>query len=222
MAATEQPYPAGDGMETEDIKIALRAAIRANRDQRSERRRAQCSQAFAIVASRVPAVHDATTVALYAARSGEPRTFHLIEHLHSQGKRVLLPVLGSGLARNWAWYTTTTDLTDRAPGRPPEPSGETLDADAIALADVIITPALAVDTAGRRLGQGGGWYDRVLPLARPDAPIFALVFPEEIYDAAASAIPVEEHDVPVDAAITTKQWQWLGDGERRLSPENVR
>ena len=34
-------------------------------------------------------------------------------------------------------------------------------------ADVVLVPALAVDTLGTRLGQGGGYYDSALPLARP-------------------------------------------------------
>ena len=37
-----------------------------------------------------------------------------------------------------------------------------LGTDAIKLADVVLAPAIAVDTRGVRLGQGGGWYDRAI------------------------------------------------------------
>ena len=96
--------------------------------------------------------------------------------------------------------------------RPSEPGTEHLGAEALAEADVIIAPALAVDTAGARLGQGGGWYDRALGHKRPDAKVVALVFPEEIYDAADSPIPTEPHDVPVDGFATPSGWQWAERG----------
>ena len=92
-------------------------------------------------------------------------------------------MLGSGLQRDWAEYAGVDDLRERAPGRPPEPGGPTLGAAALAEADVVIAPALAVDTTGARLGQGGGWYDRALEHIRPGVPVIALVFPEELYDA---------------------------------------
>ena len=131
----------------------------------------------------IPAVADARCVSVYASRVTEPGTGPLLEALAARGVRVLLPVLGSGLQRDWAEYAGPDDLRERAPGRPPEPGGPTLGAAALADADVVIAPALAVDTTGARLGQGGGWYDRALEHLRPGAPVVALVFPEELYDA---------------------------------------
>ena len=66
----------------------------------------------------------------------------------------------------------------------------------------MIAPALAVDTTGARLGQGGGWYDRALEHLRPGAPVVALVFPEELYDAQTRPLPRERHDRLVDAVAT--------------------
>ena len=70
-------------------------------------------------------------------------------------------------------------------------------------ADVVLAPALAVDTRGRgsagrravRPGAGG--------TSRPGAQVVALVFPEELYDAERSRpLPSERHDRPVDAVAT--------------------
>ena len=47
-----------------------------------------------------------------------------------------------------------------------EPDGERLGVDAIATADVVLVPGLAVAADGMRLGRGGGSYDRAL---RPGA-----------------------------------------------------
>ena len=124
---------------------------------------------------------------------------------------MLLPALGSGLSRDWAWLASPAEFVVRAPGRPPEPVGPTLGAQALTEADVVIVPALAVDTAGARLGQGGGWYDRVLEHARPDALIVAVVFDDEIHDADTDPLPCEPHDRTVDVVATPR-------GARRLSP----
>ena len=57
-------------------------------------------------------------------------------------------------------------------------------------------PALAVDALGRRLGQGGGSYDRAL--TRTSAPVLAVVFEDELV----AAVPTEPHDRPVSGVLT--------------------
>lgn len=212
MSGLEQPYPGGGGYETNDLKDALRRAIRANRLARPDRRREEAAARFATVVDTIPQVRAARCIAAYAARSSEPRTHILLERLAERGIRVLLPVLGAGLQRGWAEYAGSEDLRERAPGRPPEPGTETLGPDALAEADLIIAPALAVDTEGMRLGQGGGWYDRALEYARPQTPVVAVVFPEEVYDATTRPLPREWHDREVDAVATTDEWRWLRRG----------
>lgn len=207
--ARNQPYPVMPGMEPADAKEELRRAIRAQRLARPPRLRAEAAVALAEALAEMPEVRDARCVATYAARPAEPGTDVLLEQLAARGTRVLLPVLGAGLARDWAEYQGPDDLRERAPGRPPEPSGPTLGAEAILDADVVVAPALAVDTGGVRLGQGGGWYDRVLKQARPGVPVVAMVFPEEVYDVVQRPLPAEEHDMPVHAVVTPEGWQRL-------------
>jgi 5-formyltetrahydrofolate cyclo-ligase len=209
--SARQPYPLISGMEATDAKEELRRAIRAQRTARPPRLRAEAAAAFADVLESLPAVRDAACIATYASRAAEPSTGVLLEHLGARGARVLLPVLGSGLARDWAEYTTADDLRERAPGRPPEPGGPTLGSHAVKDADVVIAPALAVDTSGVRLGQGGGWYDRVLHLVRDGVTVVAMVFPEEVYDAAVRPLPAEAHDRRVQAVATPQGWRPLGD-----------
>lgn len=211
MSAAAQPYPhVSDGSSITEVKDEFRAAIRAARRARSPRLRAAAADAFVDVVETIPALADAGVVAAYSARPTEPDTGPLLDALAARGARVLLPVLGAGLQREWAWFAGRHDLLERAPGRPPEPSGPSLGADAIAEVDVIVAPALAVDTAGNRLGQGGGWYDRALAHARPGTPIIALVFAEELYDAATRPLPHEPHDRTVDIVATPERWVRLG------------
>lgn len=210
MASVTQPYPPHhEGTEVTEVKDALRQAIRAQRAKMTERARSRAGADFARVVADLPQVAAASCVAAYVARPTEPPTVPLLERLASRGTQVLLPVLGDGLQRDWAWYTSPADLQVRAPGRPPEPAGPTLSPAALTEAEAIIAPALAVDTAGGRLGQGGGWYDRVLRHAPPEVLIIAMVFPEEVYDARVRPLPTEKHDRPVDIVATPAGWKWL-------------
>jgi 5-formyltetrahydrofolate cyclo-ligase len=74
--------------------------------------------------------------------------------------------------------------------------GPRLGLDAIAAADVILAPALAIDRLGHRLGQGGGCYDRALP--RASGEVIAVIADDELVE----AVPTEAHDLPVAAVVT--------------------
>ena len=179
----------------------MRARAREDRLHQSDRLLAEAAKALAAHTLALPAVQSASCVSVYASRPSEPGTLPLIAALADRGVRVLIPRLGDGLKRGWGEYLGANDLTSRAPGRPPEPSGPFLPQAALADADVVVTPALAVDPSGTRLGEGGGWYDRCLPDARSDALILAYCFPEEVRDSE-HPVPHEAHDAPVHGVVT--------------------
>jgi len=210
MSAFDQPYPEHrSGLEVYEVKEELRRALRARRATMSPHALEAAGMGLAKVVAGVPAVEQAGCVAAYVSRPTEPPTQPLLERLAARGIRIMLPVLGAGLRRDWAWYRGPGDLQIRAPGRPAEPAGPPLGADALTEAQAIIAPALAVDTDGGRLGQGGGWYDRVLRHAPADALVIATVFDEEVYDAAVRPLPREPHDRAVDIVATPSGWRWL-------------
>jgi 5-formyltetrahydrofolate cyclo-ligase len=219
MRSDAQPYPHVDaGSDVEDFKESLRSSIREARKLRSPRQRSVAADALAHVIETIPEVAAARCVSVYAARPGEPDTTPLLDHLAARGVRVLLPVLGAGLQRDWAEYAGSDDLRQRAPGRPPEPGTPTLGAGALADADVVVAPALAIDSDGTRLGQGGGWYDRALQNLRPGVRVIGVIFPEELYDATVRPLPRQAHDRPVDAVATPRGWHVLRPEGSSLSP----
>lgn len=70
--------------------------------------------------------------------------------------------------------------------------------------DVIIVPGTAFTTDGRRLGQGGGWYDRFLAGRRTDAVTIGIGFAPQVID----FVPVGRHDVVLDCVVTEDGAVW--------------
>jgi 5-formyltetrahydrofolate cyclo-ligase len=142
--------------------------------------------------------------AAYVPDETEPGHGRLPAVFTQLGARVLLPVVSpEGVELAWA-----VDTGRLAPGRFGllEPVGPRLGPTAIGTADIVIVPALAVSRDGVRLGRGGGYYDRALGHARPEAVVVALVFDDELLD----EVPAEPHDRRVDAVLTPSGgWQAL-------------
>lgn len=145
----------------------------------------------ALAAAVLPLAQGAGAVAAYVSVGSEPSTGALLAGL--TGTPVLLPVLLPGGDLDWAVWKD--DVRPAARGLL-EPAGPRLGPGAIADCGLVVVPALAVDRHGRRLGRGGGSYDRALVRARGLA--VALLYDGELVD----ALPDEAHDVPVAAVAT--------------------
>jgi 5-formyltetrahydrofolate cyclo-ligase len=64
--------------------------------------------------------------------------------------------------------------------------------------DVVVVPGLAFTLDGHRLGQGGGHYDRFLPLLRPDCMTIGACFTEQVV----ASVPTSDHDIQVDHVVS--------------------
>ena len=73
-----------------------------------------------------------------------------------------------------------------------------------ALPNLVITPLLAFDRRGGRLGQGGGHYDRTLAALRRQRPVFVLgvAFSAQEVD----LVPTEAHDARLNAIVTETEY----------------
>jgi len=123
----------------------------------------------------------------------EADTGATIDSLGVAGLRVLLPrVVGDKIVA--VVHDPGRALVAGAFGIP-EPTGDPVDPQEI---DVVLVPGLAFTRDGRRLGQGGGFYDRFLPLVREDCVTVGVCFAEQIVD----DLITEPHDRIVDLVIT--------------------
>jgi 5-formyltetrahydrofolate cyclo-ligase len=178
-------------------KIALRDQLVTVRARRSLLEVTQAAQAIAEQLLAAPEVRRAATVAAYVSVGTEPGTGPLLEELRSLGRRVILPVLLPDNDLDWAVYDGPRDL-ERAGRGLLEPTGRPLGRDAIATADVVLVPGLAVDRTAMRLGRGGGSYDRALGRVPVGTFVCTLLYDGEVLD----EVPAEPHDRPVTAVVT--------------------
>jgi 5-formyltetrahydrofolate cyclo-ligase len=146
--------------------------------------RGQRPRAEGLLASAQQVLPEVYRVALYVSRGPEPQTGALIDWLLATHREVLLPILYADNDLGWGLGLSEPPID--------------LGSDAIATADLVICPAVAVARDGVRLGRGGGSYDRALARVRPGTPVWAAVYDTEIVD----ALPCATHDQPVDAALT--------------------
>jgi len=140
-----------------------------------------------------PVVSSSRLVAAYAPVPDEPGGTSLPSFL-SELSSLLLPVLLPDLDLDWAPYDGTL-----APGPRgvPTPPGPRLGVSAIASADLVIVPAVAVSDSGVRLGRGGGSYDRALARVPISTPVIALLYDGELLP----DLPAEPHDRRVSGVV---------------------
>lgn len=142
-------------------------------------------------------ISSAQVIASYISYGDEPNTAELNQAIIASGKKLLLPRIIEANGEpglEWVqWNGDVHNLKNR--GKILEPIGPAdIDLNQI---EVVIVPALRVDSDGYRFGQGGGFYDRALP--HLSAWTIALIFPEEI---SGQSLPRESHDIPVNAYAT--------------------
>lgn len=183
-----------------EAKAALRALVRAGRARRSEAEHVASAELLAAsVLDFLPA--DVTDVTCYISLPTEPGTGPIIAGLLERGCQPWLPRI-RGRELEWVRIDDATAY-ERGPLGISEPIGP---ADSTPrVAQLLLMPATAVDATGRRLGQGGGYYDRALvPLATHAAGgplLVALVFDDEVVD----EVPADQHDRRVDIMITPRR-----------------
>jgi len=178
--------------ELQSAKAALRTSMAAGRAALRDEQRSEAGRRLREAVLSLPETQMAGTVAAYLSIGTEPETRRLVYALWKRGAYVLLPLLRPDNDLDWASYEGPDSVAAGPHGliEPAEPPRGTT---AIASADLVIIPALAVDLRGHRLGRGGGSYDRALARVGGSVPTIALLYDDELLD----EIPASRHDQPV-------------------------
>nr|MDD6335991.1 5-formyltetrahydrofolate cyclo-ligase [bacterium] len=175
-------------------KADLRARMRAARGNITPQARAQHAAQLVEFSQKVPCLLQARCVLGYMPMPGEADILALMMELHRRGVHILLPVVEGKqlILRRWA-----PDMPMKAgaygiyePG-PDAPPGR------LQQADVALVPGLAFDHGFNRLGQGGGYYDRMLSDGCR-AVLLGVGYPFQRVE----ALPHLPHDHRVDGVLT--------------------
>ena len=188
-------------------KTALRDQLVTSRNRRSLLEVSESAHAIAEHLLATPEVRRAATVAAYVSVGTEPGTGPLLERLLVMGRRVIVPVLLPDYDLDWAVYDGPASVV-RARAGLLEPIGPRLGVEAVATADVVLTPGLAVDRTGLRMGRGGGCYDRALGRVPVGTFTCTLLYAGELLD----EVPAAPHDRRVTAVVTPDGVTRLGRG----------
>ncbi len=159
-----------------------------------------------------PFFKEAGTIALYSSIKNEVLTDEIFARARLEKKAIYYPRVFKGSIQ--MLFLPVASLDELSPGayeikEPPgkreaacdnhgENTGKGGAIDPVAL-ELIITPGVAFDLNGARLGFGKGFYDRVR--TNPECRMVALAYEFQIRD----FIPTESFDIRMNAIITEKR-----------------
>jgi 5-formyltetrahydrofolate cyclo-ligase len=175
-------------------KRALRREVLAVRDALPPEDRRARSEAIAPRFLALPEVADAGTVMAFWSFGSEVDTAPLIERLLADGRTTAMPRI-EGTHVVPVAYRPGDEVRETSFGAFEPLEGRVLDATDL---DLVVVPGVAFDDAGRRVGYGGGFYDRLLPGLRPGVPAIALAFSVQLVP----EVPTGGMDRRVDAIVT--------------------
>lgn len=134
---------------------------------------------------------DRQSFFVYYSYGSEAETHALIARLISAGKSVYLPRVEGESIVPVRFYGKEEELTKSTLGIS-EPTGQAYGGEI----DVCITPLLAVNSRGYRLGYGGGYYDRYFAVNKKILKVgvgYNLQYTDEFKE--------EENDIPLDIFV---------------------
>lgn len=136
-------------------------------------------------------------IAAYMPIQTEISPIETMVELHNLGKTVCIPVIdASGKPLKFGRWTPNVKLIKG-------PFGAAIPAiEDFVTPDILITPLVAYDAQGYRLGYGGGFYDRTFELLRHDRPTPAIGFAYSAQEL--PQVPTEPTDIRLDHMVSEK------------------
>ncbi len=179
---------------------AIRREVRARRRALSPREQHQAAERIVERVIGHPRMQAAKNIAVFLSFDGELNTQPLIERLWQAGKHVCLPVVHPFSPGHLLFlaYAPDTPMTTNGFGIR-EPRLDVRHVLPINALDIVLTPLVAFDEQGQRLGMGGGFYDRTLQNWQHGGP-----YPVGLaHDCQrVETLPAQSWDVPLPEIIT--------------------
>ena len=176
-----------------DTKAAVRKEAFANR--KIAHQAVDNAVANSNLQSALSALSDVQVFAAYMPIQTEISPIETMQWLVEQGKTVCVPVIiGKDQALEFHKWTPSTEMIKGAFGAAIPKEGQPI------VPDVVITPLVAFDAAGYRLGYGGGFYDRSFEGLIAQGPVIAVGF--AYAGQMLPSVPIEPTDHRLDIMVT--------------------
>jgi len=184
-------------------KVCLRAELRERLARQPVADRERKSERITTTLDALAEVRSADRLVLHRSLPSEVSIDRVLALALARGQRVLAPRVDGPhlelveLEFETAWRRSTLGVLEPSKGRS-LPLEELRDG-----SSVIVVPGLGFDERCRRLGRGGGHYDRLLAMARAAGPVLALAVAFELQ--IVPEVPTERHDETVDRVVTEER-----------------
>ncbi|WJW75872.1 5-formyltetrahydrofolate cyclo-ligase [Thiohalobacter sp. IOR34] len=185
----------------------IRQQVREQRRALSPREREAAAWALADELGRQRLFRNARHLAAYLAVDGEMDPLPLMLRAWEMGKQVYLPVL-IPVGGNRLWFAPYQPGDPLTPNRfgIPEPLRAARQRIPPQRLDLVLTPLVAFDEQGHRLGMGGGFYDRSFAYLRRHRHWLRPHLVGLAYDfQRRPALPAADWDVPLSAVATEQR-----------------
>lgn len=134
-------------------------------------------------------------IAAYMPIRTEVSPIKSMERMCARGRKICVPVIvGKAQPLEFHEWTPDTEMVDGPFGASVPKNGKFI------VPDIIITPLVAFDPAGYRLGYGGGFYDRSFAQISEEKKIQAVGFAYSEQEL--MIVPREDTDFRLDSVIT--------------------
>ena len=181
----------------EEIKSILRKKIRNERCSLSKNERLQKNISIRNNLLSLKEFLSADTILFYCSFDCEADTAEIIKNALLAGKKIIIPKVEGKCLKLFYINNYETDLKTGAFGIMEPDVEKCMPADPTDIKAAVI-PGICFDKNFNRIGYGGGYYDRIIPMLRLDVKKIALAFDLQMVE----EIPVFSHDKEVDIIIT--------------------
>jgi len=198
--------------ELSDAKGLMRRAAYDARNAQPDKD--QVSELGVAALIRLPEYQAAQTVLWYLDCRSELRTRHVLPELLASSKRIIVPyctVDEAGANKLGLWWLQSMDELVIGKWKILEPprerwgeAGKEVQPEEL---DLVVVPGVAFSRGGGRMGNGQGYYDRLLDRVRPDCRLVGLCYECQLFD----DLVVGPHDVFMDQVVT-EQAVYSGPG----------
>ena len=175
-------------MDKKELRRQIRELKRAMTSEQIDAASARLGELFLNCAQ----YKEAKTIYGYLPYNQEVRTVPMLEQAMRDGKRVAVPKCYGDEMR--FIYMDDLSKVEKGYANIPEPIADDPVADDKTA--LVLMPGMAFTKDGKRMGYGGGFYDKFLA-SEPDHPTVALCYAFQMVE----DLPTEDYDIPVDCVL---------------------